>query len=284
MDFYTIQLECVRALQQIRNPFLDGFFKFFIFFDRQEFIFVLIPAIWFGYNWKAGMRLFYLLVLGGLVNYALKHFFACPRPFHLDPTLAVIQVGGYGFPSGAAQTALLLPGLLLNYYRTKWSWIVAINFFFWLSLSRVYLGVHFPIDILGGWFVGAALWALFTFVRPSLEAYLHTLKLKSLFLLSQAIPLVILFFSKGYVLGFCASAMGVGFGVFFSCSHHFFLPSTKNWKRMLQRALVGIAGMFIVYALFACLPFSSLQRWFQFYFLGIWLSLGGIWLCRTIKV
>jgi len=283
--FYTLQLEWVKAVQQIRSPFFDTFFKFFDFFDRQEFVFILIPAIWLGYHWKAGLRLFYILLLSGLVNYALKHFFACPRPFHLDPSLAVIYVNGYGFPSGAAQTAVLLPGLLLNYYRNKWTWIVALNFFFGVSLSRVYLGVHFPLDVVTGWGVGAALWAFFTHVRPPLENYLRTLQPQTLFWLSQLIPLSLFYFWQSNVLRFCTSAMGVGMGVFVCSQLRLFLAPAKNRFQMVYRTAVGSGGLFALYALLTLLPipFPRLHLGLSSYLLGLWLSLGATWLLRSAR-
>src|SRR5574342_1208746 len=100
---YEKQLEFIRWLHEFRTPWLDSFFKFLGYFDRVEFLFVLIPAVWIGYHWEPGLRLFYILMLNSATNGAIKSVFTEPRPFHVDPTLGIIQVGGYGFPSGAAQ-------------------------------------------------------------------------------------------------------------------------------------------------------------------------------------
>lgn len=85
---HSSELEIIRFIQEFRNPILDGFFKFLDFFDRQEFFFVLIPAVWLGKGWKWGLRLFYILFLSSLTNHALKEFFLSPRPFHYVPRKA----------------------------------------------------------------------------------------------------------------------------------------------------------------------------------------------------
>lgn len=79
---------------------------------------ILIPAIWCAYGWKAGLRLTYILFLSSLINFTMKGLFLLPRPFHLNPDIGIIQVDNYGFPSGAAQSAVLLSGLLVTYWKT----------------------------------------------------------------------------------------------------------------------------------------------------------------------
>src|SRR6476620_8472569 len=117
---FAPQLEFIRYLRRAGNPFLDHWVQLLDYLDRQEFFFILIPIIWLGLGWKYGMRIFYLLALSHIVNKGLKVFFSLPRPFHLDPSVALLQVKGYGFPSGAAQTAILLSGLLLIYWKNRW--------------------------------------------------------------------------------------------------------------------------------------------------------------------
>lgn len=82
-----MEIEFIYFLRQLRTPWLDHFFKCLIFFNGQEFFFILFPLIWLGQGWKAGLRLVYILLLSGLANEALKDFFSFPRPYQIDPTL-----------------------------------------------------------------------------------------------------------------------------------------------------------------------------------------------------
>lgn len=263
--FYEKQLEFIRYLHQFSTPWLDDIFKFLNYFDRPEFLFVLIPIVWIGYHWKPGLRLFYILMLSGIVNIFLKQLIIAPRPFHLDPSVGLIEVEGFGIPSGAAQTVILLSGILLNSVRKRWAWILCINYVFWISLSRVYLGVHFPSDILGGWIIGLLLWALYTYGRPPFEKWLVKLSLLMRFLLSQLIPLLLWAIvpkaSRLIIL-----TLTVGMGICLAAYFKILLSIPKNRKIFLFRSLIGVAGTFFF-------AFISENLW-QPFLIGLWLSFG----------
>ena len=115
---------------------------------------------------KKGMALFtFVAVSGGLLlSTALKHIFDRPRP---DLVSHEVYVGTASFPSGhsmlSAVVFLTLGGLLARYTRQKRLKIYVLSLSILASLlvgiSRIYLGVHWPSDVLAGWTAGAS-WAL----------------------------------------------------------------------------------------------------------------------------
>ena len=111
--FHSIELEWIRAIHQFRTPFLDGFFKALNFFDRFEFFFILIPLVWALKEWRTGTKFFYILLLSNVANLTLKKAFGVPRPCLVDPSLGLLKIHEFSFPSGAAQTVILLSGLLV---------------------------------------------------------------------------------------------------------------------------------------------------------------------------
>ena len=101
---------------------------------------------------------------GGLLNIMLKHLFARPRPELVEP---LIRVSTPSFPSGhsllSAVVYLTLGALLTRLVRPKRLKLYVIGnalfLTFIVGLSRIYLGVHYPTDVLAGWTVGLV-WAV----------------------------------------------------------------------------------------------------------------------------
>lgn len=271
---HSLEFPLINWLQQIRSPAVDAFFKFLNFFDTAPFIFILISAVWVGLSHKEGLKLFYIIGLSGLVNILLKHWFLLPRPFHIDPQLAVIQVTGYGFPSGAAQTTIFLAGILLSFWRNKWTWIIALNFIFWISLSRIYLGLHFPSDILAGWVVGGLLLLTYLFVFPAIEKYLDNKPAWVSLAWSLAVPLsILLFTSRKGVVTIIAAAIGAGIGLFLSSTKKQFLDFPSTWTECALRMAWGIIGTFTVHSFGGLFPLPDLPGLFiQNCLTGLWLS------------
>jgi undecaprenyl-diphosphatase len=283
--FDAIELGFIRFIHEFRTPLLDHFFKLFDFFDRQEFFFVLIPIIWLGNGWKAGLRLFYIILLNSLTNHFAKEFFSSPRPFHIDHSLGIIQVIGYGFPSGAAQSVVLLSGILLTYWKSPWAWLISFFYVLSVSFSRVYLGVHFPSDILGGWLIGLLLWLFFIYIQPSIEKWFKNFQPQTLFLSSQLFPATFLYWKQSVpIIHICPVAMGMGCGIFIHHIYQWILPSPQNWKEYMLRAAIGVFGTFLCYAL--TLTFSlenpTIESFLRFFLLGLWVSLGSMLLSRKL--
>jgi undecaprenyl-diphosphatase len=92
-----------------------------------------------------------------VINLALKVATARPRP-NLAP---VYDPGGYAFPSGHAMATFcffVALALVVRQLRCDWQWraaVVALVAIAVVGTSRVYLGVHYPTDVVAGWAIGA---------------------------------------------------------------------------------------------------------------------------------
>jgi membrane-associated phospholipid phosphatase len=94
-----------------------------------------------------------------LVMYAIKHGFHRHRP---EPFFNLPTPNSYSFPSGHALTSFCLYGMLAYLYtrkirgnRRRAAWIGACLITLVIGSSRVYLGVHYPTDVIGGYLTGA---------------------------------------------------------------------------------------------------------------------------------
>lgn len=95
-------------------------------------------------------------------NKLIKNIFQRPRP---DESLHLIEQGGYSFASGHSITSMVVFGLLIYLVRKYTedkkkanilTVLLAVPLIF-IGLSRIYMGVHFPTDVLAGWCLGLAI-------------------------------------------------------------------------------------------------------------------------------
>jgi len=139
-------------LESIRNPVLDFFFST-ITYCGDEIIFMALGMIFFWCIDK--FKGYYLLCVGfvgTVINQFLKMMFRIPRPWVKDPNFTIVESAreaatGYSFPSGHTQTSVGLFGGLARTNKNLAVRIVSIALCVLVPLSRLYLGVHTPLDV-----------------------------------------------------------------------------------------------------------------------------------------
>lgn len=114
---------------------------------------VLLAVLWRVRHQRAAAVYLLAANIGAmLLNLAAKHGFARMRPDYWTP---LVHVGSYSFPSGhAMQSMALACSLLLAGGIRRPAWmpaLLAASYVFTVGLSRLYLGVHYPSDVLAGW-------------------------------------------------------------------------------------------------------------------------------------
>jgi membrane-associated phospholipid phosphatase len=112
------------------------------------------------------------LALTAVINETLKVAIHDPRPYWYDARVQLLTSphGTFGIPSGHSATAVVGWGLLAIFLATGWAWLIAAALILLVGLSRVYLGVHFPSDVLAGWAVGALIAVLVLRLEGSVSA------------------------------------------------------------------------------------------------------------------
>ena len=156
--------EWIIDLQASGSALLTQAMNAFTFLGSELFYLLVMPAVLWCVNASLGVRLGLALLTSVGLNSLLKLAFGLPRPYWVDSRVRALTIEtSYGLPSGHAQNAVVLWGYLAVQLRRWWVTALMVVLILAISFSRVYLGVHFPSDVVSGWLIGALL--LVAFVR-----------------------------------------------------------------------------------------------------------------------
>lgn len=277
-------IEVIVAIQTIRSPMLDAFFRGVTFLGNAEFYLLLAPIIIWCVNYRLGARVGLLLLFSAYINETLKNLFMRPRPCEPRPDVCIDHADGYGIPSGHSQNAIVFWGVIAQWIGTAWGWIAAILLMLLIGISRIYLGVHFPTDVFVGWAIGIVILGTYLLVGKRVEAWLGELSLTAQILLALLLPLLLLAIQPNDVMvQLTGTLAGIALGVALTMRYLDFDAGGLIWKRAV-RFLLGVA---VVAAIYFGLRFifpaegDSLYAVFRFVrygLVGLWISIGAPWL------
>lgn len=139
------------------NAFVDALA---VFFAKYLPYFLVGAALWFVFSERGFRRRALMLCEGllatilsrGIVTEVIRFFYHYPRPFEALGIAPLIQAGGYSFPSGHAAFFFALATTVFFWDRKWGTWFFALEFV--NSLARIFSGVHWPLDIVGGFLIG----------------------------------------------------------------------------------------------------------------------------------
>jgi membrane-associated phospholipid phosphatase len=277
-------------LQQF-SPALDLPFKAFTFMGDQPFFMLLLPLVYWCVNRRIGARLTILFLFSAYLNTVAKVLAAQPRPYQYDPrVLPLHKASGGGFPSGHTQNAVVVWGYLASHFRRRGPWTLAGCLMLLIPLSRLYLGVHFPIDLLGGYLLGAALLLLYLRLEPVVEAWLKKKGLAWQLGAGFLVPILMVLLvpnngKYGVITG--ATLMGMGVGFAFERRWVRFASGGMWWKRVLRFG-VGVPVLFALWlglrTAFYGLEPEQIYNFLRYALVGLWSGLGAPWLFVTLKL
>jgi membrane-associated phospholipid phosphatase len=140
----------------------------FSFLGQEEFFLVAMPAFYWCLDGGLGLRVAGMLLFSANLSCYLKILLHGPRPFWYSPQVQTLSSETtFGLPSAHAQNAAGIWGLLAALQRRRWLWALVLIVIFVIGISRLYLGMHFPTDVLAGWAIGFLLvWAFMRLDRP----------------------------------------------------------------------------------------------------------------------
>ena len=149
-------MDFILFIQSYSNPFLDNFFKLVTMMGEDFFIMIVVGIIFWTVNKKFAYRIAFVYLTNGVLNLSLKEIFKTQRIIGEAGirSLRVETAGGYSFPSGHTQSAASLWTVVMLKIKQRWFYVLAVLMMVLVGLSRIYLGVHRPVDVIFGLLIG----------------------------------------------------------------------------------------------------------------------------------
>lgn len=306
------------------GAWLAGAMKLLSFLGQEEFYLLLAPALYWCIDSHAGLRVGLILMISGCTNTVFKLIFHQPRPYWIDPAVKAYGAEtSFGIPSGHAQNSIAVWGGLAASLKKKGWWILAGILAFLIGLSRVYLGVHFPTDVLLGWVMGAVLLWLYLKLESRVSAWIK--QLRPGVQVGVALTISLAFIALGIIASMSlrswmlpaewianasaatpdaepinptdlsglvsngAAFFGLCLGAIMMAQRGGFDVKGKAWQLVL-RYLIGVAGVLILWAgLRAVFPsgedmLSYILRYIRYAAVGFWVTGGATWLFYRLKL
>lgn len=279
-----IEINIILALQNLA-AWLEPPMELLSFLGTEDAFMVIMPFLYWCLDAGWGLRVGLMLLLTNGLNAYLKLAFHSPRPYWFDPRVTAFSAEtSYGLPSGHAQNAISIWGLLGFGLRQRWkvrpAFGLALLLAALIGFSRLYLGVHFLRDVLVGWLIGGLLLALFVrwmdpvrdwFLARSFRAQMLLLAASSLVLITVMLIVYALAGSWAVPAGWAANAaaaapddpidpaslegiftvagtwLGVTVGAAWFYRRHGGFDATGPALQKLVRYLIGVAGVLVLY-------------------------------------
>jgi membrane-associated phospholipid phosphatase len=302
----------VNIFLQGLGSWLSPMMQIFTFLGQEGFYILALPYLYWCVDTVLALRFSILLIASGYSNALLKVSFHGARPYWLDRRVqALSSEVSFGMPSGHAQNAASLWGLLAYISKDTGRKLFCIALIFLIGLSRLYLGVHFSSDVIAGWVIGAVILFLLIKLEKPFVTRFKILSNQYQMILISLISLVMLLGGLGWIniqsqvpvpaawvqnvsslssvqpinpyqsddlVSFVGIFWGMGLGFIWQRSRMEFNPAQGTEKQKLICYFSGMFGIIIIsYGLGAVFPHTSdlpgiIFRLLRYGLSGLWIT------------
>ena len=150
------EIAILQALQNIRNPFLTSIMEAITALAESLPLVIVLAILYWCSDKKKTVRIGWAVLCSTVVNGVIKNLIKAPRPFEkgVVKPLRVETATSYSFPSGHTQNATSFWASAMMIFRNKSMYILGITMIILTAFTRLYLGVHWPVDVIAGMIIG----------------------------------------------------------------------------------------------------------------------------------
>lgn len=265
--------EIIKFIQSFSSPLLDKFFIYVTMMGEEGFFMIAAVLIYWCIDKNFGYRMGFAYLTNALINGGIKEALKVPRPIG-EPGIRSLRTetaGGYSFPSGHSQSAASFWASVMFHVKQKWIYIACSIPVILVGISRLYLGVHRPVDVAAGISIGV-LWVLIC------NYMFHTAEKtgKKTIFLAIIIPMVVIMFiiknSDYYKVAGTALAFYIGYIIE---PEYINFEVNAPYGIQVIKLLIGITIMLgIRVILKSLLPQILISDFVRYFLMGVWVTIG----------
>lgn len=275
MNFLTadFNITIIKFLQQFSNPFLDKLAEFITMTGEQYFSIGLIVVIYLCINKNLGYRLGFASLFSNTINSLVKNIFKVPRPIGTRGvrSLRLETAGGYSFPSGHTQNASVLWTNLMKNIKRRCIYVLGTVMIISVAVSRLYLGVHRPVDVFFGFLFGVICMFIVNMIFDCGEDKVRICGLLILILISLIVTIAYgdsdLYKQFGAMIGFFM-------GYLIEKNFIKFKEKASVTQNMIKILIAVIGYVILELGLKAILPHFKILGGLRYFLIILWVTTG----------
>lgn len=242
-------LDIIRIFQTIESPVLTNIVKAVSFLGSAPAYIILLCVIFWAFDQKIGFRLGIILLFSASVNNSLKSFLQVPRPYTRDPSVGLAVESSSSTPSGHSQnSAAFWPTFSFLHPKMKKlvSILIAVLIPVLIGLTRIYLGVHYPTDVLFGWAIGFSIALFSMFFSVYIIKFISSLPKMFKVLLAALVTFLFNMLSPADT-SMQAALFGFALGYVFLIDKNFFDAKSGSLLEKVIRTMIGLCVIGALY-------------------------------------
>lgn len=263
-------MEIIKLVQSISNPFLDVVFQLITMMGEDIFFMLVTAVIYWCIDKELGYKLGFATLTSACVNFGIKDLLKIPRPIG-EPGIRSLRLQtaeGYSFPSGHTQNTATLWTFFMHQFRKRWLYALGILMILLVGVSRLYLGVHTPLDVAGGILIGAFWVVVWNLI------YEISQKHKSILIVATGLALLgLLVFKDNNYYKSTGALLGLLIGYLFEPRYIGFRERAGAVTQVLK-VVIGLSVVYLLrMVLKAVMPVNLFSEFLRHLILLLWITI-----------